>query len=537
MARSGKEARPGVAEGYGGATAADIARYGVRRREGASRPQTSVESGWSAEADVAQAAGRAGARPYEGYADAHADGRAQDEGYADAHADGRAQDALADGRVGARGSFFEESVGARTCAPDAPGGRIIADSALSRRRRAGARPYEGQMPTSSALSVSGTLALARTDALADEERRELRRKLAISMAILAVLSFLSLGIFGATSYFEVGAYVVFSPIEVAQVILDHAYNFVANVTHLFPSKSTNIYSVEGLYGAIPAKAQIIAITLLCAVLLSVAGMLYQNVFKNPIAGPGMLGVSSGVTLGMTLMVFLYGGEALGMLTERYAMCYGFGAAILLFVILAGRKLSGKGKPFDIVTMLLIGSILGQLVGFVVSYITLYVMDPSDYQIYLTLSQMLTVDTSIISWAMLIFASVVSLGPVLYLRFRLNALAFDEQEVRMLGINFTALRAVALVCGAIMLLAAQVHIGGVAMMSLIVPFLSRSWFGCEFRKQLVGNVCISTILLLLCRDAVDLIPFVGDGIGIGSAVSVMALPLFLLLMARHMRGWE
>ena len=401
-----------------------------------------------------------------------------------------------------------------------------------------------------------SIPLEQTDLLAAEETRSIRRKVAIWAVVLIVVTVPSLGIFGANSDagYAVGQYIVFSPLEVMSVLFDHVYNFVADVTHLFPAKSTQIYgppiwapmyeiwgvnmpSGSNVYGAVMVKAGIIGITLICAVLLSVSGMLYQNVFKNPIAGPGMLGVSSGVSLGMMLMVYLYGTEALSMIGQRYLYCYGFGAAILVFVILAGRKLSGKGKPFDIVTMLLIGTILSQLIGFIVTYVTLFVMDPDVYQDYITLSQMLVVDTSNVSWAVLIIASVISLAPVIYLRFRFNALAFDEQEVKLLGINFTALRAVALTCGAIMILAAQIHIGAVAMVSLIVPFLSRSWFGCEFRKQLVGNVCISTILLLICRDIVDLIPFVGDGIGIGSAVSVVALPIFLLIMARHMRGWE
>lgn len=410
---------------------------------------------------------------------------------------------------------------------------------------------------------ASALPLEKTDRLAKEESWALRRKVAASVALLVLLVIPSLGIFGANSDVAAGQYVMWNPLTVLQVLFDHVYNLFGSATHLWSPKPLEdymaygdplykpLYDVDGntaifidgqfvgwdLYHGVEAKAGIIGITLICAVLLAVSGMLYQNVFKNPIAGPGMLGVSSGVSLGMMLMVYLYGAEAFSMLGLRYALCYGFGAAILVFVILAGRKLSGKGKPFDIVTMLLIGSILSQLIGFVVTYVTLFVMDPDVYQQYITLSQMLVVDTSNVSWAVLLIASAVSLAPVVYLRFRLNALAFDEQEVRMLGINFTALRAVALICGAIMILAAQIHIGAVAMVSLIVPFLSRSWFGCEFRKQLVGNVCISTILLLVCRDIVDLIPFVGDGIGIGSAVSVMALPVFLLIMARHMRGWE
>lgn len=384
------------------------------------------------------------------------------------------------------------------------------------------------------------LALATTDALMVEERRALRRKTIAWMAALAVLAFASLGVTGAAGYNYVDSesYQVFSPVEVGYALYLHAYNFIGETSHLFSSHpmSWMLENAPGYY-AVWERAGVVGVTLVCAVLLSVSGMLYQNVFKNPIAGPGMLGVGSGVSLGMMLLVWLYGASAGGFLAERYVFCYGFGAAILAFVILAGRRLSGKGKPFDIVTMLLLGSILSQLLGFIVSYVTLYVMDPSDYAIYYTLSAMLVVDTSPVSWACLGVAAIASLVPVWLLRFRLNALAFDQQEVRLFGINFTLLRAFALVCGAIMILAAQVHTGAVALVSLVVPFLSRSWFGCEFRKQLVGNVCIGTVLLLLCRDIVDLIPFVGDGIAIGSAVSVVALPLFVVIMAKQMRGWE
>jgi iron complex transport system permease protein len=239
---------------------------------------------------------------------------------------------------------------------------------------------------------------------------------------------------------------------------------------------------------------------------------------------------------MMLLVYTNGAMAFSMLRERYILCYGFGAAILVFVTLAGRRLSGKGRPFDIVTMLLIGSIFSQLIGFVVSYVTLYLMDPDMYEIYFNISQALVVDTSFLSWTALGVASAASAIPVFVLRFRLNALAFTEEEVRLFGVNFTTLRAAALICGAIMILAAQVHVGMVGMISLIVPFLSRSVFGCEFRKQLVGNLCIGPILLLACRDVADLIPFVGDGIAVGSAVSVVALPVFMVIMAKQMRGW-
>lgn len=407
-----------------------------------------------------------------------------------------------------------------------------------------ARLRNGQKLPSRAARGSGPvlrkLSMRETNKLYWQDRDALAKKVAISAVVLLVLAYLSLCPMGAAGqyYSYAGAYTVYTPLEVARAIYEHAYNAIAANTHLFDahSKQWIVDNVPG-YWAIAKRAGVVGITLVCAVLLGISGMLYQNVFKNPIAGPGMLGVGSGVSLGMMLLVVLYGSAASSYITQRYVFCYGFGAAILIFVIAVGKKLSGKGKPFDIMSMLLIGSILSQLLGFIVSYVTLFVMDEEYYLVFYNLSQMLTVDTSLISWLTLGVASIASVVPIYFLRRKMNALALEEEEVRLLGINYTRLRAIALICGAIMILAAQIHTGMVGMVSLIAPFIARSWFGCEFSKQLTGTICISTVLLLACRTITDLIPFVGEGLAVGSVVSVVAMPLFVVLMAKQLRGWE
>lgn len=385
-----------------------------------------------------------------------------------------------------------------------------------------------------------TLSREQTDRLWRADHDAFTRKVVLSIVALLVLSFFSLCFMGAAGqdYPYAGAYRIYSPAEVANVLGELIYNTVATATGLFSAHSNDwiLANVPG-YWAVQERAGVIGITLICAILLSVSGMLYQNAFKNPLAGPGMLGVSSGVSLGLMVLVYVFGAAASSQLGLRYLLCYGFGAAILAFVMLAGRRLSGRDKPFDVTTMLLIGSILSQLLGFVVSYVTLFLMDENDYLSYYTLSQMLTVDTSAISWLALGIASAVSLIPVIILRYKFNVLSFEPEEARMLGVSYGKVRVVALVCGAIMILAAQIHVGMVSLVSLIVPFLARSIFGCETSKQLVGNFCIGTILLLACRDITDLIPFVGDGLALGSVASVCMLPLFVVVMARQMRGWE
>ncbi len=391
--------------------------------------------------------------------------------------------------------------------------------------------------------VAGTPALrswlssAVTSAHMAAEGWSLRAKVIVCVVILVELLFLSLGIMGAAgqNYAYSGAYATYDPVQVARVIAEHARNFFGPLLNIC-SAHDNTWILENVpgYWAIWRRAGVLGITLACSVLLGISGMLYQNVFKNPIAGPGMLGASTGISLAFMLMVVLYGSLAPTMLAERYVFCYGFGAAILVFVIAAGRKLSGKGRPFDVVTMLLVGSILSQLLGFIVSYVTLFVMEDDDYLVFYNLSQMLTVDSSPLSWLVLAVAFLLSFVPVWLLRFKLNALSFDEDEMRMMGVSPTLLRAVALICGAIMMLAAQIHVGMVSLVTLIVPFLARSWFGVEARAQMTGCICIGAILLIVARDITDLIPFVGSGLAIGSIVSVIALPLLVVVMSRQMR---
>ena len=391
------------------------------------------------------------------------------------------------------------------------------------------------------VPVVRTVSFAESERQHVRERRRLRAKVAVCLAVLVVLGYLSLGIMGAaggTQYIYCTAYAVYSPQQVARVLYLHAYNFLGSTLHLWDVHPTSwlIANAPG-YWAVPGRAGVIGITLVSACLLAVAGMLYQNVFKNPIATPGMLGASSGVNLGMMLLVYLYGTAAPSMTTQRYVLCYACGAAVLVVVIAGGKLMSGRGRAFDIVGMMLVGTAVSRFLRMVVEYVTLYVMSEEDYTVFYTLGEMLKVDTSAVAWVCLAAACAIAFIPIYVVRFKLNALAFDEQEVRLFGIDLTRMRALALVCGAVMMLAAQIHTGMISLVSLIVPFLARNWFGCEAREQLVGCVCIGTVLLLVCRDIVDLVPFVGDGLAIGTAVSVLAVPIFIVAMGRHMRGWE
>lgn len=394
--------------------------------------------------------------------------------------------------------------------------------------------------TNGSIGVKRSVSLKETNALYREEKHSLTIRVVGCIVALCVLVYVSLGIMGAQGHYYVGGheYGFYNPVEVTRALLYHVKNFIADATHIVSPDSNQWLSdnVPG-YWAIPERAGVIGITLICGMLLSISGMLYQSVFRNPIAGPSLLGVSSGTSFGIMVLVVIYGSVAPSMVGQRYLLCYGFGALILIMVMAISKKMAEPTHSIDVVSMMLIGSIVSQLFSLIVSYVTLFVMDESDYQTYFTISEMLVVDTSPLSWACLGIAAIASIVPVFLLRHHLNALPFDEDEVRLFGLNYNRLRNIALVCGAVMVLAAQIHTGMVGLLSLVIPFLSRRWFGCSFSNQLAGNFCIGTIFLLICRDLADLIPFVGDGIAIGNVVGVVALPIFLLVVAFQQRRME
>ncbi len=381
-----------------------------------------------------------------------------------------------------------------------------------------------------------------TDIALAKDQARLRKKVAISVVLLVILSYFAMGFMGADAinYRGVAQYAILTPVEVARALWANLHDFIATHFHLWDMYSTSTIE-ENFYGywGVMKRPGIIGITILCAALTSLAGMLYQSVFRNPIAGPSMLGVSSGVSLGTTLLVMLFGAGAATMIVTRYVLSYSLGIGMLVFIVFVGKRAGSRGgSSFNIINMMLIGSVISQGIGYVITFITTYIMDPDEYAAYYEQTEMLSVDTSLITWIFLIVVVLATVTPVWYMRFKMNLLAFSEEEVRVMGINDTTIRTIALICGAVMVLAAQIHSGQVAMISTIVPFLSRAWFGCEFKTQFIGNVCISSIFMLICRMICDAIVFPGEtGVAIGTVVSVLILPVFLFVMARKMRGWE
>lgn len=292
----------------------------------------------------------------------------------------------------------------------------------------------------------------------------------------------------------------------------------------------------GCYYEVRTRLLISLLTAGCGVLLAVSGSVYQLVFKNPLAAPTMLGVSNGVQIGVLVLVLQFGGMAAYMNSTRYLYCFIGALAVLALVLAVTKLVCGRGA-FSVYTMLLVAAIFSQVFGSVSGYILSSVFDDETLVVYQEVLQVMDVAVEPLSFAILGAALVAAVVPVLLLSFAMNALSFTAEEASLMGVSSAGLRVAGLALATLMIIAAEVLVGTVSMVALVVPFISRAFFGAEFGAQLKGDLVIAPLVLLACRFIADCIPFVGLGVPIGVVVSFVLLPFFAVIVARGQRTWE
>lgn len=380
-------------------------------------------------------------------------------------------------------------------------------------------------------ALEGNLGIEHTRRLYAEERRKTRVKYVAFGAALVVLTLFSLCLSSQH------AATIYSP---AAVVASIGEWFKLTFTFIFHNANYQKMYIETLtanptYSDTVMQMQVVFKYLACGALLALSGMLYQNAFKNPIAAPSMLGVTNGINAALLILVLQFGYEAVQHTNLYYVYSIIGGMLVLILVMLGGKWISGNGR-FNTVNMILMGTIVSQLLGVLMQYVQTAFMDEQAWDAFYLLQNA----SGIVGpwmYGTLIIGGVAALVPVVLFRFKLNLISFSDEETRLLGVDPTKLRILALTCGSIMILVAQLNAGQVAMISLVIPFVVRAVFGSEFRKQLGGNLLMGALVLLLCGDLSTLIVFDGLAVGLGPVVSIAAVPLFVWMMAIRQRSWE
>ncbi|GAA0287069.1 FecCD family ABC transporter permease [Rhodovulum strictum] len=264
--------------------------------------------------------------------------------------------------------------------------------------------------------------------------------------------------------------------------------------------------------------------------LAVSGAVMQGLFRNPLADPGLVGVSAGAGLGAITAIVLGGllpaglAAALGYYAVPVAAFLGGWAATLVLYGIATRR----GRT-SVATMLLGGIALGALTG-ALSGILVYMADDAQLR-DLTFWGLGSLAGA--TWAKLAAAAplmVLALVAAPMLARGLNGLALGEAAAFHIGIPVQRLKAVAILTVAGATGAAVAVSGGIGFVGIVVPHLLRLATGPDHRYLLVNSALLGAALLILA-DVISRIVIAPAELPIGIVTAVLGGPFFLWILLR------
>lgn len=269
----------------------------------------------------------------------------------------------------------------------------------------------------------------------------------------------------------------------------------------------------------------IAAALLVGAALAAAGATYQNLFRNPLVSPGVLGVSAGAGFGAAAGILI---GASGLVIQGLA--FGFGLLATALAVWLGRALDRTA----LLTLVVAGLVVSAFFQALISLLKV-VADPLNQLPSITfwlLGGLHRIDTPTLLGALL---PIGGSGALLYaLRWQVHALAAGEDEARALGIAVPRLRLLLIVVATLMTAACVSISGIVGWVGLLVPHLVRMVVGPSFAAVLPMSALVGGGFLLAVDDLAR-----GAGsseIPLGILTALIGAPLFALVLARTRGRW-
>ena len=264
--------------------------------------------------------------------------------------------------------------------------------------------------------------------------------------------------------------------------------------------------------------------------LSISGLLMQTLFRNPLAGPYVLGLSSGSSLGVAFVILgasLLPSFLSSILLSSYGIilssCLG-SFMVLIMVLIVSRRLR------DTATILIVGLMFSSFTGAIVGVLT-YFTSAEQLQKY-TFWSMGSIGN--VSWQnILILTIVVTIGlavSIVALK-PLDALLLGENYARSMGLNISKARYTIIIATSILAGSITAFAGPIAFIGLAVPHLSKLLFQTSNHKILFwSTLLIGAIIMLFC-DMVSQFPGFDFTLPINAITSIIGAPIVIWLIVR------
>lgn len=267
--------------------------------------------------------------------------------------------------------------------------------------------------------------------------------------------------------------------------------------------------------------------------LGVSGLMMQTFFRNPLAGPYVLGVSSGASLGVALVILTTGtiGGALlagfglrGDLLLAGAAALGAGATMFVVLLVAGRVRSSM-------TLLILGLMMGYLVSAVVSLLLFFAI-PERIQAYITWT---FGSFGGVTWDQVpILAAGVIAGLViaLLLTKSLNALLLGEDYARSLGMNVMLTRVAIVSATALLAGTVTAFCGPIGFIGIAVPHLARSLFNTSDHRVLLPGAMLTGAVVALVAAIIAEVPGNNLVLPLNAVTALIGAPVVIGVILRQ-----
>lgn len=264
--------------------------------------------------------------------------------------------------------------------------------------------------------------------------------------------------------------------------------------------------------------------------LSIAGLLMQTLFRNPLAGPFVLGISSGASLGVAILILgssIFGGflASLALSNWSIAIASCLGAAIVLFAVLLAAN-----KVRNTMSILIIGLMFGTVTAAIISVLTFF-SDAQQIQQYIFWS---FGSLGNLTWnEVLVFSIIFALGisGLITVIKPLNALLLGENYAKSLGIDLKKSRNIILLITSLITGVITAFAGPIAFIGLAVPHITKLIFKTSNHKILIPAVGLLGAVILLVCDMIAQLPTSEYTLPINAVTSLFGAPVVIWLLVR------
>ncbi len=273
----------------------------------------------------------------------------------------------------------------------------------------------------------------------------------------------------------------------------------------------------------------VLLALLVGSALALSCCVMQGLFRNPLADPGLLGISSGAALAVAFWLVLP--LSVPALVALYApMLAAFIGSLGVMAVIFVLSKAGDGS---LSRLLLVGIAINALCGALVGMLSWVSNDAQLRQ--LSLWGMGSLGQA--EWSTLLVAATLIIPSSLvvwWLAARLNLLQLGDEEAHYLGVNVRLLQRILLLCSAVLVAAAVAISGVIGFIGLVVPHLMRMWLGPDHRGLVPGSLLAGAILLLIADTLARTVAAPAE-MPVGLLTSVLGAPWFLWLIFRQQRS--